>query len=190
MFSFYLHFGFDHLLDWQGYDHMLFLLVLCAGYTVSEWRRILVLVTAFTIGHSITLGLGALGIQMLSSYVVELLIPVTILLTAIDTWTKRETRLVSSAAMTRKYLIAGGFGLIHGMGFSTQFLEFEAEKNLLLTWLPFNLGIELGQIIFVAVIVLLGWVVRDKAGLSMAYWKASVAILAAALSLWMIWERM
>lgn len=190
MFSFYLQFGFEHLLDWQGYDHMLFLLVLCAGYTVREWRRILVLITAFTIGHSVTLGLGALGVKLLSSYVVELLIPITILLTAIDTWLKRETKFISPVAMTRKYVIAGMFGLIHGMGFSGQFLELESEKNLLLTWLPFNLGIELGQIIFVAVIVLLGWISRDKLGLSMRYWKASVAILAAVLSLWMIWERM
>lgn len=190
MFAFYLQFGFDHLLDWRGYDHMLFLLVLCAGYTVKEWRRTLILITAFTIGHSITLGVGALGIQMLSSYVVELLIPITIFLTAMDTWLKRETKFVSSVAMTRKYVIAGVFGLIHGMGFSTQFIELESEKNLLLTWLPFNIGIELGQIIFVAIIAFLGWIIRDKADLSMRHWKSAVAILAAGLALWMMWERM
>ncbi len=190
MFSFYLQFGFEHLLDWQGYDHMLFLLVLCAGYTHLEWRRILILVTAFTIGHSITLGIGALGVRLFPSNLVEFLIPVTIFLTAIDTWVNRNSDVVSRLAMTRKYLIAGGFGLIHGMGFSTQFLELEAEKNLLLTWLPFNIGIELGQILFVAVIVAVGWLLRDKAGLRMIHWKTAVSVLAGVLALWMMVERL
>ncbi|MEL7341623.1 MAG: HupE/UreJ family protein, partial [Bacteroidota bacterium] len=147
MFLFYLQFGFEHLLDWQGYDHMLFLLVLCAGYQLADWRRVLVLVTAFTIGHSVTLGMGALGITLLPSSLVEFLIPVTIFLTATDAWIHRSKKHVGKQAMTRKYVIAGVFGLIHGMGFSSQFLELEAEKNLLMTWLPFNLGIELGQIL-------------------------------------------
>lgn len=189
MFLFYLQFGFEHLLDWQGYDHMLFLLVLCVGYQVAEWRRVLVLVTAFTIGHSITLGMGALGMTLLPSSLVEFLIPVTIFLTAVDAWINRASKHVSRGAMNRKYLIAGMFGLIHGMGFSSQFLELEAEKNLLLTWFPFNLGIEIGQLVFVSVVMGLSWLVREKFGMPRKTWTTVVVLIAAVLSLWMIWER-
>lgn len=189
MFFFYLQFGFEHLLDWQGYDHMLFLLVLCAGYQITEWRRILVLVTAFTIGHSITLGMGALGTVLLPPSLVEMLIPVTILLTAVDTWINRNKRHVGRQAMSRKYVIAGVFGAIHGMGFSSQFLELEAEKNLMLTWFPFNLGIEIGQVLFVVLVMGIGWLMREKAGIPGKSWVTGIALVSAGLSIWMIWQR-
>lgn len=187
-FWFHLDFGFDHILDWQGYDHMLFLLVLCAGYPLEQWRRILILVTAFTLGHSLTLGLGAYGVRMLPGNWVEFLIPLTILLTAIDAWLRRD-RLPDIDAMRRNYLAAGLFGLIHGMGFSGFFLELNAGENLLRTWLPFNLGIELGQLLFVLVTVLLGWDLQRQGGLQLRYWKGRLAILAGLVSFWLIWER-
>ena len=83
MFSSYLELGFSHIADLDGYDHILFIVALCAIYQLTEWRKILILVTAFTVGHSITLALAALKVVKVSSEVVEFLIPLTIVLTAI-----------------------------------------------------------------------------------------------------------
>ncbi|MDP5171360.1 MAG: HupE/UreJ family protein [Bacteroidia bacterium] len=188
-FWFYAQFGFEHILDVGGFDHMLFLLVLCAGYPLAQWRRVLVLVTAFTLGHSLTLGLGAAGVKLLSSDVVEFLIPLTIFLTAIETFLSRNAAEPGRPALMRRYVLAGVFGLIHGMGFSSQFTEMETEKNLLITWLPFNLGIELGQLLFVALIVLIGWDMQRIGGLRLSYWTSRLAVLAGLLSVWMMWER-
>ena len=91
MFSVYLELGFDHISDLKGYDHILFIIALCAVFSVSDWKKILILVTAFTIGHSITLALSALHIINVSPYLIELLIPVTILLTALQNfWFKPD----------------------------------------------------------------------------------------------------
>ena len=83
MFSSYLELGFDHIADLDGYDHILFIIALCAIYRLSEWKKVLILVTAFTIGHSITLALAALKMVMVSAELVEFLIPLTIFITAL-----------------------------------------------------------------------------------------------------------
>ena len=83
-FDFYIQLGFEHISDFAGYDHMLFLVALCAIYRIQQWKSILVLVTAFTIGHSITLVLSSLDIVTIPSNIIEFLIPVTIFLTAIN----------------------------------------------------------------------------------------------------------
>ena len=83
-FGFYLELGFKHISDFAGYDHMLFLVALCAIYKIQQWKKILVLVTAFTIGHSVTLILSAFDIFTIPSNIIEFLIPVTILLTALN----------------------------------------------------------------------------------------------------------
>ncbi len=188
-FWFYFSFGFEHILDPGGYDHMLFLLVLCAGYPASAWRRILILVTAFTLGHSVTLGLGAAGVILLPSEIVEFLIPLTILITAVDVLLHHREAISSGAAMQRNYVLAGLFGLIHGMGFSGQFLELETNNNLLATWLPFNLGIEAGQVLFVLAIVVIARDLDRAGGLRLSYWKSRVSVIVGLLSLWMMYER-
>ena len=187
MDTFFLYFrlGFEHILDPGGFDHMLFLAVLCAGYPATAWRRILLLATAFTLGHSITLGMGAMGWSLLPSTQVEWLIAFTIFLTAAYTFFRKSDH----ESRTWPYLAALGFGLIHGMGFATQFTMLEAESRLLLTWLPFNLGIEAGQLLFVAALMLVGWDLQRHGGLSLSYWRKRLALLAALISLWMMWER-
>ena len=103
MFGTYLELGFEHILDLNGYDHILFIVALCAAYSFYNWKKILILITAFTIGHSITLALSALDIIHFNADIIELLIPVTILLTAILNFfcqikiTELEGHLFSSA---------------------------------------------------------------------------------------------
>ncbi len=148
-FSAFLQLGFDHISDLQAYDHLLFIITLCAVYRLNEWKKILILVTAFTIGHSITLALSALGIIGIPSDLVELLIPITILLTSLN-----NVRTTGSSSIFKNisanYLLALFFGLIHGMGFANYFRSLFGEMGSILKPLfAFNIGIELGQIVIV-----------------------------------------
>ena len=145
---------------------MLFIAALCAIYHIRQWRPLLVLVTAFTVGHSITLALATLNVITINPDLVEFLIPVTILLTSIV----NIVVLVRSKAGTTyekgewytKYGLALGFGLIHGLGFSN-FLRamLGAEDNLFLPLLSFNIGLEIGQIAILLGILLVSSVMTD-----------------------------
>ncbi len=160
IFHTFLTLGFEHISDITAYDHILFLVALCAIYRLSEWKKVLILVTAFTIGHSITLGLAALNIISVPTKIVEFLIPVTILLTSLFNVWKRESIGDESPIFTKKinitYLLALFFGTIHGMGFSN-FLRstlMPGEEDTLITQLfAFNIGVELGQLLIVAIIL-------------------------------------
>ena len=118
----FLQLGFEHISDVRGYDHMLFIITLCAVYRPEQWKKVLVLVTAFTIGHSVTLVMSALDIMRIPADIVETLIPVTILLTAIHnvTW-HRSTKTTFGRDDKIHYSLALVFGFIHGMGFSNYF---------------------------------------------------------------------
>mgnify|MGYP006423848271 CR=1 FL=1 len=148
--------GFGHIADWQGYDHMLFLLALCGGYTLKQWRSLLILVTAFTIGHSFSLALATLNLVAFSAQWVELLIPVTIALTSISNL--RPGSFSHGPRFGFRYAMAGIFGLIHGLGFSSYLQELlGGGSSILLPLLGFNIGLEIGQLMIVGLIVLLGW---------------------------------
>lgn len=147
LFELYLRLGFKHIIDINGYDHIVFILALCAGYSFTQFRKILILVTAFTIGHSITLALSTLKIISISTSLVEFLIPVTILITAISNLfysNKGKGQFI--------YLITVFFGLIHGLGFSNYLKALIGkESNILTPLLAFNVGLEIGQILIVVV---------------------------------------
>ncbi|EDM36027.1 hypothetical protein PBAL39_23507 [Pedobacter sp. BAL39] len=146
-FWLYFQLGWQHILDWQGYDHILFVMVLCISYALTDWKKVLVLVTAFTIGHSITLALSVLKFISLNSAIIEFLIPVTILSTAFHNILNKK----SAGKRTKaRYFLALGFGLIHGMGFSN-YLKSLLGKNtsIIQELLAFNLGLEAGQVIIV-----------------------------------------
>ena len=156
MFSTYLQLGFHHISDLGAYDHMLFILALCLGYSIKDWKQLGWLVTAFTIGHSITLAMSVLNVFVANMAIIEFLIPVTILCTAIS------NMVFKNAANNRlKYAITLGFGCIHGMGFSN-FLKMTLgeEENLLVPLLSFNIGLELGQLIILACIILSIYVIN------------------------------
>lgn len=160
IFYTFLTLGFEHISDIAAYDHILFLVALCAIYRLSEWKKVLLLVTAFTIGHSITLALAVLNIIPVSTKLVEFLIPVTILLTSLFNVWRRDEAKQEQAGFTKKinitYLIALFFGTIHGMGFSN-FLRSALmpgeEDTLVMQLFAFNIGVELGQLLIVAIIL-------------------------------------
>ena len=165
-FLVFLRLGFEHIADIQGYDHILFVVALCAGYEPRHWKKLLILVTAFTLGHSLTLALATLRIITINDALVEFLIPLTILLTGVmnvaTTSSKGSEAVEGKGARVLKYLLALAFGLIHGMGFSN-FLRslLGQEEGIALPLFSFNVGLELGQIcIVVAVMILTFLMVR------------------------------
>jgi len=146
-FHLYYPIGVHHILDWEAYDHILFIFVLCCSYAWKDWKKILVLVTAFTIGHSITLALSVLHLLYLPSVWVEFLIPITIALTALGNLLRKEPYHQKNLT---SYGLAMVFGFIHGMGFASALRSMLGkESNIFMPLLSFNLGLETGQIIVV-----------------------------------------
>ena len=187
MFSVYLKLGFDHISDLKGYDHMLFLIALCAVYSYAEWKRIVVLITAFTIGHSITLAMSSLNIIHFKPQLIEVLIPVTILLTAIKNLVFKPK---DEKVWNPTYLLPLFFGLIHGMGFSNFFKSLLGqEADILLPLFAFNVGVEIGQICIVAIIMLINFIVLKGIQIKQSNWNKVVSIIAAILAAYMIIQR-
>lgn len=120
-FQAYLRLGFDHITDPNGYDHILFVLALCAIYAFKDWKKVLILITAFTVGHSVTLALATLKLITYRSDIIELLIPITIFITALSNYSQNKAG--ENQAPRLRYGLAVCFGLIHGMGFLTLYLE-------------------------------------------------------------------
>ncbi len=146
-FSLYFELGWQHILDWQGYDHILFLLALCGVYVLPDWKKVLILVTAFTIGHSITLALSVMKFIRIDSNLIEFLIPLTILITAFSNILSKKPK---SKGIALKYFLALSFGLIHGMGFSNYLKSLLGKSaNITIELLAFNLGLEFGQLLIV-----------------------------------------
>ena len=155
LFELYFTLGLHHIADLKGYDHILFILTLCVVYTLKEWKRVLILITAFTIGHSLTLALATLDLIRVDGDLIEFLIPLTIFLTALANVISRKIA-VSPMLHYLKYAAALFFGLIHGLGFSNYLRSLlGSERGLVLPLFSFNLGIEVGQVIIVAIIMVL-----------------------------------
>lgn len=161
-FSLYFGLGKDHILDYaNGYDHILFVVALCAIYLVRDWKKILILVTAFTIGHSITLALATLDIISVHSKFIEFLIPLTIFITSFSNLFRKESS-IDHGRIQINYVFALFFGLIHGLGFSN-FLRslLGKESKIISPLLAFNLGLELGQIIVVILFLAMAFITVD-----------------------------
>jgi len=155
-FPLYFELGWQHILDWKGYDHILFVMVLCGTYLLSDWRKVLILVTAFTIGHSITLALSVLRIIHIKTDLIEFLIPVTILVTAISNLMAGKSK---PKGIQLKYVLALFFGLIHGLGFSNYLNSLLGKStNIVAELFAFNVGLEFGQILIVLGILLISFV--------------------------------
>lgn len=183
MFATYFQVGFEHITDPNGYDHMLFLLALCAAYAYTDWKKILVLVTAFTIGHSVTLALAVLNIIPVNGDWIEFLIPVTIVATAIKNVMMKEEK---SALIT--YFMALAFGLIHGMGFSN-YLRSLLGDDLLMPLFAFNVGIEIGQLLVVSGVFLLQFMLINAISVKHRSWNMAVSLVAGGISLLLAAQR-
>ena len=188
MFPVYLRLGIDHILSISAFDHILFLVALCAVYEVKDWKRILILVTAFTIGHSITLGLSALDFISVKAELVELLIPVTILITSLQNLLMKKK---PHQRWRPDYFFALFFGFIHGMGFSNYFKALLGrEANIFTPLFGFNLGVEIGQLCVVAGIMILNFFVVSLGKVRQQRWALVVSIIAAILSCYMIFLKL
>jgi hypothetical protein len=155
MQDFWLYFtlGFEHIADLAGYDHIIFVLALCLRYTFDDWKRIVVLITAFTIGHSITLALSTLNYINVSAEWIEFLIPVTIVITALSNIRQKEFRF--RTRFPPIYYLALFFGLIHGLGFSNYLKSLLGkDTNIIPQLLAFNTGLEVGQLLIVALVLI------------------------------------
>ncbi len=148
--------GFQHILDWNGYDHILYVISLCVLFVAKDWRKLLILVTAFTIGHSLTLAMSVLDVLVIKQSYIELLIPLTIMSTCIVNILFRRfdsaqrDRNGNNSSYKINYSLALVFGFIHGMGFSYLLKSMLGhEENVVFPLLSFNLGLEFGQIIIV-----------------------------------------
>lgn len=159
MQEFWLYFdlGREHIADLSGYDHILFVTALCLRYSFGDWKKLLVLITAFTIGHSVTLALSALHFINVSISWIEFLIPVTIVITALSNVWQKQTMIKSRFPLI--YFFALFFGLIHGLGFSNYLKSLLGkDQNIIMQLLAFNVGLELGQLLIVAAVLLLSFI--------------------------------
>ena len=158
-FPLYFELGWQHILDWKGYDHILFVMVLCGTYLLSDWRKVLILVTAFTIGHSITLALSVFKIIHVKTDLIEFLIPVTILVTAALNILSGKSK---PKGLYLKYAFALFFGLIHGLGFSNYLNSLLGKStNIVAELFAFNIGLEFGQIIIVLGILIFSFLLLN-----------------------------
>lgn len=180
-FQLYIELGFKHITDYKGIDHMLFLLALSVIFTFKHWKRVLWLVTLFTLGHSITLVLASTGVVHVNYGLIEFLIPLTILITGLFDLTKAGQDPKSNV----KLVFALVFGLIHGLGFSNYFRMISSSSNdYFNTLVPFTLGIELGQILVVLIILALSLAVTNVSRLKTKDWSTFVSGIVCGLAIY------
>jgi hypothetical protein len=169
-FALYFQLGWQHIVAWDGYDHILFITALCAVYLLRDWKRVLILVTAFTVGHSVTLALSLLNVVRVSTHLVEFLIPVTIFITALFNII-RQPEMEQPEAVQLNYFFALFFGLIHGMGFSSYLKSLlGTSTNIVKPLLSFNLGLEFGQVLVVIVVLLIAGIIVNVTGVKRRDW--------------------
>ncbi len=184
----YLRLGFKHIIDLGGVDHIFFVLALTLRYVWTDWKKILILVTAFTIGHSLTLALSTLSLLDIPVNWIEFLIPVTILITAVSNFWVHDFEF--KQRFSAHYGLALFFGLIHGLGFSNYLKSLLGKEDSLLGPLfSFNLGLEIGQILIVLVILALSYGLTAQLKIPRKMYMRYGSILAICLSLRMIIDR-
>ena len=160
-FWIYFEIGMRHVLDIRAYDHVLFLIALTVPYAFKDWKRVLILISIFTIGHTLALLLSVYGVVTVKAHIIEFLIPITILITAIfHLFTAGKSSKNESISIIG--FVTLFFGIIHGIGFANYFktLLSGSASDKLIPLLEFSIGIEAAQIIVVFVVLLLSYVVQ------------------------------
>ena len=188
-FRLYLDLGVFHILDFAGYDHMLFVMAIATIYLINDWRKVLVLVTAFTIGHSITLALATLELIKYDLELIEFLIPLTISITALANLFTRDRRRfeVTQRKGYINYFFAGFFGTIHGLGFSSYLkVLLGAEQNIIKPLFAFNIGLEIGQMVIMILFLMLSTVFVDFFGVDRRDWKLIISSIILGISVTLI----
>jgi hypothetical protein len=185
---FYFGLGWKHIISTDALDHQLFILALASVYTFKNIKQVLILVTAFTIGHSLTLALSVLDVIRFPGKWVEFLIPCTIFITAFSNLLRLNKR---EGSINLNYYLALGFGLIHGMGFANTIrIMLARDQSIGVGLFGFNLGLEAGQIMVVAVILVLAMLFINYLRIIRRDWVFFISAGVFALSLQMALERL
>lgn len=188
-FKLYFGIGTGHILTWEAMDHILFVAALCLRYLIRDWKKVVILVTAFTIGHSITLALSALGLVHFATRWIEFLIPLTIVATAINNLLQRTGQVEHPSRLPLIYFFALFFGLIHGLAFANSLLSLVGKDELLIPLLSFNLGIEAAQLLIVAIILAISFIFVQLLKIRRIWWVRGVSALVLLASLKMAYDR-
>ena len=167
-FKFYFGLGWEHIISRDALDHLLFIAALAAIYLLKDWKQVLILVTAFTIGHSFTLALSVLDVIRFNNKWVEFLIPCTIIVTAFSNLFQKK---FTPKSIRINYFLALFFGLIHGMGFANTIRFILAEdQSIGLGLFGFNVGLEAGQIIVVTILLLVAQLIVNMLKVNRRDW--------------------
>lgn len=187
-FIFYLKLGLTHVLDFKAYDHILFLIVLAVVYQLKQWKKVLWLITLFTIGHSVTLALSTYEVVKVREDLVEFLIPATIFITGVmNVLTAKKA---SVGKENQNLFFALLFGLIHGLGFSNYFkMIIGRADNKLIPLLEFSLGVEIAQVIIVLAILFIGGVAQGIFNVNRRDWILVVSSIVIGFALQMMFNR-
>ena len=186
-FTFYFQLGIEHILTLDAMDHILFVTALCLRYLWKDWKKVVILVTAFTIGHSITLALSALNYVNFSTEWIEFLIPLTIAATCVNNMAQQAA--TQERRLPMIYFFALFFGLIHGLAFAGQFLSLEGKEGLVSHLLAFNIGIEVAQLLVVLVVLFLSYVVVQLMKISRMGWLRTASAIILVFSLVWAYQR-
>ncbi len=187
-FILFLKLAFDHVLDWNAYDHILFFIVLAVVYNFNDCKKVLWLITLFTIGHTITLGLATYNITNIKVEVIEFLIPLTIFITALANLLTVDKKNFHKANLN--LFFAFFFGLIHGLGLSG-FLKMilDDSDDKLLPLFQFAFGVELAQIAIVLCILVLGYITQNMLKISKRDWVLILSSIVIGIVIPMLFER-
>jgi hypothetical protein len=186
-FSFYFGLGWEHIISADALDHQLFIAAIAAIYLLKDWKQVLILVTAFTIGHSLTLALSVMDVVRFNRNWVEFLIPCTIVITAFSNLFQKK---FTPRSIRINYFIALFFGLIHGMGFANSIRPMLAkDQGIVSSLLGFNVGLEAGQIVVVLILLLLAHLIVNVFRVERREWVIFLSAAVFSLSLKMAVER-
>ncbi|MDP4264202.1 MAG: HupE/UreJ family protein [Bacteroidota bacterium] len=186
-FSFYFGLGWEHIISHQALDHQLFIAALSAIYILNDWKQVLILVTAFTIGHSLTLALSVTDVVRFDKNWVEFLIPCTIVVTAISNLFQKK---FTTRTIRINYFLALFFGLIHGMGFASALRPMLArDQGIGWSLFGFNAGLEAGQIVVVIILLILGKIILDLLKVKRREWVIFLSAAVFSLAMKMAIER-
>jgi len=186
-FIFYFKIGWTHILSWDATDHIYFIAALAIIYSFKDWKKVLVLVTAFTIGHAITLYLSALDVFRFSVQWVEFAIPCTIVITGASNLLVKQEKKTKGML---QYLLALGFGLVHGMGYANYIrMMLSSNQSLVSSLFSFNVGLELGQILVVLFVLSVQWLLTKYKLISPRMLAVLVSVYISVVSLMLAVER-
>ena len=183
---FYFKLGWAHIVSFDALDHQLFLLTLVLPWSFSQFKKVLLLVTAFTLGHCMTLALSSTGQFRVSPALVEFLIPLSIFITALSQSMFRQ----NTQSFVSLFSMAGIFGLVHGLGFAnTLRMMLGKEDSLLFPLAGFNLGVEAGQVLVVALILGLKTLLNTYFQEAEIWFNRLILFSVGAGSIWLMWQR-